>query len=216
MAKNRKKKKAPDTLSSVDTPTTFTKTSISGGNNLLSAQKTFLKSIPQKVKNNFFDPNAVSPEVRGEIWGRQASLGETLVNQYSWATPDERALRILKHFAPIVEIGCGANAYWMRIAMENDIDVVGFDTSLKDGGKIKSDASHDSDDKTKKRKHDDIMLTKQLPLHHGGPEVLSSEKWKTGKIIFSTSCFLHIFDSYMKILSVDKLLKIYHIHYVQC
>ena len=90
----------------------------------------------------------------------------------------------MKHFAPIVEIGCGANAYWANLMNNNKIDVVAFDTSLDDGGKIKSNTDDDGGkNKTKKRKHDDIALMKQLPLHHGGPEVLSSEKWTNCKII---------------------------------
>jgi hypothetical protein len=76
-------------------------------NPLLSAQSDFLSKLPTKVKNNFFDESQVNADTRGEIWSEQADIGENLVNKHSWATPDERALRILEHFAPIVEIGCG-------------------------------------------------------------------------------------------------------------
>ena len=76
-------------------------------NPLFKAQSDFLSKLPTKVKINFFDDSKVNAETRGEIWSKQADIGETLVNKYSWATPDERALKILEHFAPIVEIGCG-------------------------------------------------------------------------------------------------------------
>ena len=47
--------------------------------------------------------------------------------QYAWATPDDRALRILAHHSQLLEIGCGANAYWCRQLIE-------WSAQLQDGG----------------------------------------------------------------------------------
>ncbi len=74
-------------------------------NPLLERQTQFLKSLPSKVRDNFFSSKYIDPETRADIWSRQAELGEDLVNKHSWSTPDERCLKILKHFSPIVEIG---------------------------------------------------------------------------------------------------------------
>ena len=68
----------------------------------------------------------------------QATLGEQLVNKYSWATPDDRCMRILKHYSPIVEIGCGANAYWSQCMANAGIDVVAYDVNPQSGGTIRN------------------------------------------------------------------------------
>ena len=39
-------------------------------------------------------------------------------SQFAWAIPDERALRILGHFSPIIEIGAGFG-YWVGISVRN-------------------------------------------------------------------------------------------------
>jgi hypothetical protein len=86
-----------------------------GKNNpLLTAQQHFLNSLSPTERNHFFSSTHVTPERRAEIWEEQADLGETLVNSYAWATPDPRLIKVFQHFAPIVEVGCGANAYWSR------------------------------------------------------------------------------------------------------
>ena len=63
--------------------------------------------------------------------------------KYAWAVPDERALRVLAHHGPIVEVGCG-RGYWARLLRDRGVDVVAFDhklpptkqrwTALKKGG----------------------------------------------------------------------------------
>ena len=59
-----------------------------------------------------------------------------LVNRYAWAIPSPDALRIVKAFAPIVEIGCGSNAYWASCMQREGIDVVAYDINVETGGKI--------------------------------------------------------------------------------
>ena len=66
---------------------------------------------------------------------RQAEIGEKLVDSYAWATPDNRCLEVFKHFGPIVEVGCGSNAYWANwMARAGGVDVVALDLSLDSGG----------------------------------------------------------------------------------
>ena len=130
-----------------------------------------------------------------------------LVNQYAWATPDPRALKILKHFASqcngVIEIGCGANAYWARQMNELGIDVLAFDSHLKKGGKIDDDVddidddnNNDTEAQTKKRKIDHNPFSMEVEktfddgfsIYRGGPEVLSSDQKKFkdfhGRVLF--------------------------------
>jgi hypothetical protein len=83
-------------------------------NPLLVEQQRFLNTLSSRVRSHFFSSRHVTPVQRAEVWEKQAELGETLVNSYSWATPDPRLLKIFQHFSPIVEVGCGANAYWSK------------------------------------------------------------------------------------------------------
>lgn len=69
-------------------------------NPLLYAQQQFMSSLPNTIQDNFFCIDKVDPETRAEIWAKQAEIGEDLVNDYSWATPDSRAMRILSHYQP--------------------------------------------------------------------------------------------------------------------
>ena len=47
-----------------------------------------------------FDPS-LSDSKRAELFDR---LDLAMAEDYAWAVPDERALRILKHYGPIVEV----------------------------------------------------------------------------------------------------------------
>lgn len=127
MGKNRKRKRSHETASS--SPKV-------AANPLLDKQRGFLKGLSRSERDNFFSARQVDPDRRAQLWMDQAYLGESLVNRYSWATPDDRALRILKHFSPIVEIGCGAQAYWCRLMEQSGIDVVGYDIQPESGGSI--------------------------------------------------------------------------------
>jgi hypothetical protein len=52
---------------------------------------------------------------------------------YAWAIPDERALQILAHHSPIVEIG-GGTGYWARCLAERGADVVCYDSHPPEEG----------------------------------------------------------------------------------
>jgi hypothetical protein len=126
-------------------------------NPLLKQQQAFLATLQKVERDSFFSNAAVDPERRAALWGEQADLGESLVNKYSWATPDDRALSILRHFSPLIEIGCGSNAYWCRQMVEAGIDIVGYDVNPDLGGKIGGKGSKQND----------------FTVFKGGPEVLA-------------------------------------------
>ena len=46
--------------------------------------------------------------------------------KYAWAIPNERALRVLKHFGPIIEIGAGSG-YWQLMMSKSGIDCAAYD-----------------------------------------------------------------------------------------
>lgn len=139
-------------------------------NPLLVQLSSFLSTIPESNQRDFFSDSHITPETRAEIWSDQAEIGESLVNQYSWAIPDERSLKIIDYFASshgnkgIVEIGCGANAYWAKLIHDSGVNVLAFDVELNEGGKIndesdttEGDETHgnvkDDENNRKKRKH---------------------------------------------------------------
>mmetsp|Transcript_30258 Transcript_30258/g.73635 ORF Transcript_30258/g.73635 Transcript_30258/m.73635 type:complete len:489 (+) Transcript_30258:38-1504(+) len=171
------------------------KSSSGGGetnNPLLVEQRQFLqKKMTSKERECFFDNTNVPPTRRAELWMEQAEIGERLVNNFSWATPNETAFRVLKHFSPLVEVGCGSNAYWIRQLLEWDhnqpqqqlqqqnggakpIDVIGFDHDVQEGGKILSSSARK---KNKKKKNKKTVMSsspgKNFIVQRGGPEVLS-------------------------------------------
>lgn len=135
-------------------------------NPLYKEQQEFLQSLSKEEREGFFS-NALDPDRRAEIWMKQADLGEVLINRYSWATPDDRALRILRHFSPIVEVGCGRNAYWSRLMGEAGIDAVAYDADPEDGGTIGSNTKQGN------------TACSSLQIHKGGPEVLRRESGRT-------------------------------------
>ena len=108
-------------------------------NPLFEQQTAFLNSLSDQERHDFLAPS-FDPIRRGELWMQQADLGQDLVNAYSWATPDDRALRVLKHFAPMVEIGAG-QGYWCQVMRDYGIDVVAYDADPSKGGKITKGSS---------------------------------------------------------------------------
>lgn len=62
--------------------------------------------------NNLFD-SSIDEQSRLQQWIRLRVLGQPLVEKFAWAIPDNRSLRIIAEFSPIVEIGAG-KGYWAR------------------------------------------------------------------------------------------------------
>ena len=49
-----------------------------------------------------------------------------LIYRYSWAVPDDKALRIIKRYSPILEVGAGTG-YWSALLRDQGADVMAFD-----------------------------------------------------------------------------------------
>jgi len=68
-----------------------------------------------------------SEEDRDAAWSRLEVIGHSIQQEFSWACPDARALRIAAHFSPLVEIGAG-KGYWSKLLKETHAcDVLCFD-----------------------------------------------------------------------------------------
>ena len=157
---NKKRRLGGSEPSAKDTPSSSSTLS----NPLLDKLNAFLNTLSETERSNLFS-SSLSPERRGEIWMQQAELGESLVQQYAWATPDARAMAILKHFSPVAEIGCGANAYWCQQMVQHGIDVVGFDRAPDRGGQIGEKTTTPS--------------AGHFAVRKGGPEVLAKHSDRT-------------------------------------
>ena len=85
-----------------------------------------VEKLRQKTDNweNFFDANA--EEARNLQWDSLDKKQYFLCSKYAWAVPDERALRILGSFGPLIEIGSG-KGLWASLLREKSIDIVAFD-----------------------------------------------------------------------------------------
>ncbi|TMW68391.1 hypothetical protein Poli38472_005859 [Pythium oligandrum] len=76
---------------------------------------------------NVFDP-AISEKKRKKMY---KALDVSVAMKYAWAIPDERALRIIKHFGPIVEMGAGTG-YWGRLLQLRGVDIICYDLHVAD------------------------------------------------------------------------------------
>ncbi|GLD94495.1 hypothetical protein PINS_up003106 [Pythium insidiosum] len=74
-----------------------------------------------------FDPS-ISEKKRTKMY---KALDVSVAMKYSWAIPDERALRIIKHYGPIVEMGAGTG-YWGRLLELRGVDIVCYDLHVAD------------------------------------------------------------------------------------
>eukprot|EP00892_Ulva_mutabilis_P012808 jgi/Ulvmu1/98/UM001_0101.1 len=95
-------------------------TSIEG----LVAMNQLKQSWPADVRSVFSEEMA-QPR-RQELWELVVNSAAAVCDKYAWATPDERALRILSHFGPIVEVGAGAG-YWAHCMLQQGINVHAYD-----------------------------------------------------------------------------------------
>lgn len=82
------------------------------------------KSIP--CWDNFF---TVSEQERVDNWPRLEVLGNAMCEKYAWAVPDDRTLKILKHFSPLIEIGAG-KGYFSRLLTDWGVDILAFDREV--------------------------------------------------------------------------------------
>jgi hypothetical protein len=106
-------------------------------NPLYQQQAKFLSSLSSTERTHYFSDAHVSPERRAQLWMDQATIGEACINRYAWATPHDTALRICQEFSPIIELGCGRNAYWAQWMIQKfQVDVIAFDGNVQTGGLI--------------------------------------------------------------------------------
>ncbi|KAG2767913.1 hypothetical protein PC129_g1200 [Phytophthora cactorum] len=87
-----------------------------------------------------FDPE-LSDEARSEMY---AALDVSVAMKYSWAIPDERALQIIKHYGPIVEMGAGSG-YWARLLQLRGVDVVAYDLHVAGDEEEKNEESDEKE-----------------------------------------------------------------------
>ncbi|KAF1322635.1 hypothetical protein FI667_g11059, partial [Globisporangium splendens] len=99
-----------------------------------------------------FDPD-VDEKARIEMFD---ALDVSVAWKYSWAIPDERALRIIKHYGPsdgclcvqIVEMGAGSG-YWSKLLELRGVDIVCYDLHVADedeeNGKEREQGEEDGD-----------------------------------------------------------------------
>ncbi|CAB1104065.1 unnamed protein product [Ectocarpus sp. CCAP 1310/34] len=91
---------------------------------LLDKFKKLRASWPKEMAR-LLDPS-LPDERRSELWEIMCSGGDVLRQRFAWAIPDERALRIIKHFGPIVEIGSGLG-YWAKLLRARGVDINAYD-----------------------------------------------------------------------------------------
>lgn len=91
----------------------------------LQKVKKLEKTIPHWA--NIFGEEA--NETRIEELIRVEVVGQTLCEKYAWAIPDFRALKILSHFSPLIEIGAG-KGYWAHLMAEGGVDIVAYDRQI--------------------------------------------------------------------------------------
>lgn len=79
-----------------------------------------------------FDP-ALDDERRLELFNlTDVSIAE----EYSWAIPNDQALKIIQHYGPVIEIGAG-KGYWARLLVEHmDVDILCFDSIIEEQSKL--------------------------------------------------------------------------------
>ena len=134
-------------------------------------------------RQHFFSNAHVSPERRAQLWEQQADVGEALVNAYSWAVPTPTSLRILGQFAPLVELGCGANAYWGKLLWQQGIDIVCYDKSPQTGGHLERAAGRTTRQKNPPKDRNSIDKSnhkdQDLVVRRGGPDVLADHSDRT-------------------------------------
>jgi hypothetical protein len=81
-----------------------------------------------KNKSKFWK-NLFEEDIRGKRekgWNEVESKSQELSQRYAWAIPDEKCLKIIENFAPLIEIGAG-KGYWSRLLQNRGVDISPFD-----------------------------------------------------------------------------------------
>lgn len=91
------------------------------GNELLEKWKVNRSRLPYDF-SQLLSPD-LPEQRRGDLFEME---DEFAMDNYAWAIPDDRALRICAAFAPLVEMGAGAG-YWARLLRNMQVQVDAFD-----------------------------------------------------------------------------------------
>ncbi|CAK5042514.1 unnamed protein product [Aphanomyces euteiches] len=102
----------------------------------------FQKKQPKEM-DRLFDPD-LDDETRETLFN---SVDDSIASKYSWAVPDERALRIIKHYGPIVEMGAGTG-YWGRLLQLRGVDIKCFDLHVPGEEKEEDDEEEEEERRT--------------------------------------------------------------------
>eukprot|EP01083_Nonionella_stella_P077180 210603_1 len=102
------------------------KCSLAFENEYLKEFKRVQAAMPKDM-HRLLDPS-LDDQRRSELFD---CLDPDPAERFSWAVPDERALRICAEFSPIVEVGAG-RGYWGKLLLDRGVDYVGFDHVLPD------------------------------------------------------------------------------------
>jgi hypothetical protein len=79
------------------------------------------------IWHNFFEDDPTVEAERDDVWDTLDALQSELCHKYAWAVHDDRALNIVSHFSPLIEIGCGRGLWAKLLAEEKKADIVAFD-----------------------------------------------------------------------------------------
>ena len=120
------------------------------GNELYDKWKANRASLPADF-HRLFDPD-IDEQRRGDLFEAE---DENAMEKYAWAIPDERALRICAHYAPLVEMGAGCG-YWCRLLRERGVTMTAYDKDVDDNAKAAG-----------------VSASPFTKVEKGGPEVLS-------------------------------------------
>ena len=97
---------------------------------LIEYQVALRHTLQQFQCQSFFSSSVAE---RTKEWNKLDKLWDPLCAKFAWACPDERALKVLCHFSPLVEIGAG-KGYWALLLQQRGADIVCYD---KYGGDVK-------------------------------------------------------------------------------
>jgi hypothetical protein len=111
-----------------------------GDNAMLSELKKGNNLLSDAGLKTLFDPSQNDDESRVAMFDMLGEVGSVIQEKYSWACPDERALNILAHFSPIVEIGAG-HGYWASLLRKRNVDISAYDILAPPEGSDKASKS---------------------------------------------------------------------------
>mmetsp|Transcript_25627 Transcript_25627/g.33553 ORF Transcript_25627/g.33553 Transcript_25627/m.33553 type:complete len:336 (+) Transcript_25627:48-1055(+) len=124
---------------------------------------------------------------RAELFQMMCLQGDLLRRRYSWAIPDERALKAVANFGPIIEVGCGLG-YWAKLLRDRGVNVAAYDILADESRKAKSmedpkkTQANDQEGGSQSEEEEESRAF-WTEVEPGGPEMLLKESNK-GRNLF--------------------------------